>query len=92
MVDRLSAPGMVGAEVDVRPLSGSHTPEEQDLALAPSPTGRRRVVVATDIAESSLTVAGVRAVVDNSVIYVGRSKWLVEGAAEGLVTESAHRI
>ena len=51
-------------DVDVRPLHGSLRPEEQDLALARSAAGRRRVVLATDIAESSLTVDGVRVVVD----------------------------
>ncbi|HYI62380.1 MAG TPA: ATP-dependent helicase HrpB [Acidimicrobiales bacterium] len=50
--------------VDVRPLFGALPPAQQDQALAPSPPGRRRVVLATDIAESSLTVAGVRVVVD----------------------------
>ena len=50
--------------VDIRPLHGSLPTAEQDLALAPSPPGRRRVVLATDIAESSLTVDGVEVVVD----------------------------
>ena len=50
--------------VDVRPLHGALPAAEQDLALAPSPPGRRRVVLSTDIAESSLTVDGVRVVVD----------------------------
>ncbi len=54
--------------VDVRPLHGSLRPEDQDLALAPSPPGRRRVVLATDIAESSLTVDGVRIVVDGGEV------------------------
>ena len=56
--------GAVPSAVDVRPLHGSLPPGEQDLALAPSPPGRRRVVLATDIAESSLTVDGVSIVVD----------------------------
>ena len=43
---------------------GRSTVAEQDAALAPSPPGRRRVVLATDIAETSLTVEGVRVVVD----------------------------
>ncbi len=51
-------------DVDVRPLFGALTPDAQDAALAPSPAGRRRVVLATDIAETSLTVEGVRVVVD----------------------------
>lgn len=56
------------ATVDVRPLHGSLRPEDQDLALAPSPPGRRRVVLATDLAESSLTVPGVRIVVDGGEV------------------------
>ena len=59
-------------EVDVRPLFGSLPRDEQDRALAPSPPGRRRVVLATDIAESSLTVAGVRIVVDAGLARVPR--------------------
>ena len=46
------------------PLAGALSLEEQDRALAPSPPGRRRVVLSTDIAETSLTVDGVRIVVD----------------------------
>ena len=45
-------------------LAGALTLEEQDRALAPSPHGRRRVVLSTDIAETSLTVDGVRIVID----------------------------
>jgi len=56
------------ADVDVRPLLGALPAAEQDLALAPSPPGRRRVVLATDIAETSLTVAGVRVVVDAGLV------------------------
>lgn len=48
--------------VDVLPLHGRLGPREQDRALAPGP--RRRVVVTTSVAESSLTVPGVRLVVD----------------------------
>jgi ATP-dependent helicase HrpB len=55
------------ADVDVRPLAGALSFEDQDLALAPSPRGRRRVVLATDIAETSLTVEGVRIVVDSGL-------------------------
>ncbi len=60
------------ADVDVRPLAGALLPAEQDLALVASPAGRRRVVLATDIAESSLTVAGVRVVVDSGLVKVPR--------------------
>lgn len=62
-VARLLAPA-VPPTVDVHPLHGSLPAADQDRALAPSAPGRRRVVLATDIAESSLTVDGVRVVVD----------------------------
>jgi ATP-dependent helicase HrpB len=55
----------VPEDVDIRPLFGALPVAEQDLALSPSPPGRRRVVLATDIAETSLTVEGVRTVVDS---------------------------
>jgi len=63
--------GLAGA-VDVRPLYGMLSAADQDAALFPSPTGRRRVVLATDIAESSLTVEGVRIVVDAGLARVPR--------------------
>ncbi|TFH15269.1 MAG: DEAD/DEAH box helicase, partial [Acidimicrobiales bacterium] len=59
--------GVVGADVDVYPLAGALSLAEQDLALAPSSPGRRRVVLSTDIAETSLTVDGVRVVVDSGL-------------------------
>ena len=55
-------------DVDVRLLFGALSLPEQDLALAPSPAGRRRVVLATDIAETSLTVEGVRVVIDSGQV------------------------
>ena len=58
------ADGALPAHVDVRPLFGALPAAAQDATLAPSPAGRRRVVLATDIAETSLTVDGVRVVVD----------------------------
>ena len=62
----------VGNDVDVRPLAGALSTDEQDLALAASPAGRRRVVLATDIAETSLTVEGIRAVVDTGLARAPR--------------------
>ena len=50
--------------VDVRPLYGALTPAEQDTAIAPSPPGRRKVVLATNVAQTSLTIEGVRVVID----------------------------
>ncbi len=51
-----------GIEADILPLHGELPPAEQDRALTPGP--RRKVVLATSIAETSLTVPGVRIVVD----------------------------
>ena len=48
----------------VLPLHGSLDAAEQDQAIAADPHGRRKVVLATDIAETSLTIDGVRVVVD----------------------------
>ena len=57
----------VSHDVDVFPLAGALSLAEQDEALAPSRPGRRRVVLSTDIAETSLTVDGVRVVVDSGL-------------------------
>jgi ATP-dependent helicase HrpB len=64
--------GRVAPDVDVRLLAGALSLAEQDVALLPSPSGRRRVVLSTDIAESSLTVSGVRIVVDAGLARVPR--------------------
>jgi ATP-dependent helicase HrpB len=64
--------GAVPPGVDVHPLAGALSLEDQDRALAPSPPGRRRVVLATDIAETSLTVEGVRVVIDAGLARVPR--------------------
>ncbi|HEY0526895.1 MAG TPA: ATP-dependent helicase HrpB [Stellaceae bacterium] len=50
--------------VDVHPLYGDLPPAMQDAALRPAPPGRRKIVLATTIAETSLTIEGVRVVVD----------------------------
>jgi len=51
-------------DTDVRPLYGALSPADQDGAMAPSPTGRRKIVLASAIAETSLTIEGVRVVID----------------------------
>ena len=64
-IDRTQrAIGDVPDGVDVRPLYGALPPAVQDAAIAPSPPGRRKVVLATSIAETSLTIEGVTVVVD----------------------------
>ncbi|MCY7297619.1 MAG: ATP-dependent helicase HrpB [Ilumatobacteraceae bacterium] len=64
--------GAIPPGIDVYPLAGALSLAEQDRALAPSPAGRRRVVLSTDLAESSLTVDGVRVVVDAGLARVPR--------------------
>ncbi|MBV9076465.1 MAG: ATP-dependent helicase HrpB, partial [Methylobacteriaceae bacterium] len=56
--------------VDVAPLHGALERGEQDRAIRPSPPGRRKVVLATSIAETSLTIEGVRVVVDSGLARV----------------------
>ncbi|QGN49502.1 ATP-dependent helicase HrpB [Micromonospora sp. WMMC415] len=58
-------------DVEVRSLHGRQRAADQDAALRPSP--RRRVVLATAVAESSLTVPGVRVVVDAGLARVART-------------------
>ena len=51
-------------EVDVMALYGELAAGDQDAALKPAPAGRRKIVLATNIAETSLTIDGVRIVID----------------------------
>lgn len=59
-------------DVDIDPLYGALTPAEQDRAISPAPPGRRKVVLATSIAETSLTIEGVRVVIDAGQARVPR--------------------
>jgi ATP-dependent helicase HrpB len=56
--------GPLRPEIDVRPLHGSLPPADQDRAIAPAPDGRRKLVLSTAIAETSVTIEGVTVVVD----------------------------
>lgn len=47
------------------PLYGQLSPSEQNRAILPHPSGKRKIVLSTDIAETSLTIEGVRVVVDS---------------------------
>jgi ATP-dependent helicase HrpB len=64
--------GRLPGGVAVTPLYGALPPDEQDRAIAPAPAGTRKVVLATDIAETSITIEGVRAVVDSGLARVPR--------------------
>jgi len=58
------------SDVDIAPLYGRLTPEQQDMAIAPAQAGRRKVVLATSIAQTSLTIEGIRVVVDSGLARV----------------------
>ena len=51
-------------DIVVRPLHGSLKPVEQEKAIRPDPGGRQRVILATTIAETSVTIEGVTVVID----------------------------
>jgi ATP-dependent helicase HrpB len=60
------------ASIEIVPLFGALDADVQDRAIAPAPKGHRKVVLATSIAETSLTIEGVRIVVDSGVARVPR--------------------
>ena len=84
--------------VDVRPLYGAMSPADQDAAIAPAPVGRRKVVLATSIAETSLTIDGVRIVVDAGLARrpryepaLGLSRLETARASQAAITQRAGR-
>ena len=68
---RLSSADLPG-EWLLAPLFGNLSREEQDQAIAPAPAGRRKIVLATNIAETSLTIEGIRVVVDGGFMRAPR--------------------
>ncbi|CAG7602032.1 hypothetical protein PAESOLCIP111_00470 [Paenibacillus solanacearum] len=62
----------LGSQFRIAPLFGVLSQEEQDAALAPCAPGERKIVLATSIAETSLTVEGVRIVIDSGLMRVPR--------------------
>ncbi|MBL8769907.1 MAG: ATP-dependent helicase HrpB [Phenylobacterium sp.] len=70
VAERLADRGRAG--VEIAPLYGALDPRDQDRAIRPAPSGRRKVVLATSIAETSLTIEGVRVVIDSGLARVPR--------------------
>ncbi|HTO73693.1 MAG TPA: ATP-dependent helicase HrpB, partial [Gemmatimonadales bacterium] len=68
----LLADAQLGGNVDLVPLYGQLTGDAQDRALEPATAGRRKVVLATSIAETSLTIEGVTTVIDGGWSRVPR--------------------
>jgi ATP-dependent helicase HrpB len=67
LAERIGDPAIVLA-----PLYGAMEPKAQDLALKPTPSGLRKVVIATSIAETSITIEGVRVVIDSGLARMPR--------------------
>lgn len=72
-------------ETDIYPLYGQLPVEKQKAAIAPSPDGRRKIVLATPVAETSLTIEGVRVVVDSGLAR--RLEFSAQNGLSHLVTE-----
>ena len=64
--------GRLDPAIDVAALYGALAGDEQDRAIAPAPPGRRKIVLATSIAETSITIEGVRIVIDSGLARVPR--------------------
>ncbi|MCU0757665.1 MAG: ATP-dependent helicase HrpB [Steroidobacteraceae bacterium] len=63
---------LAGEPVRVLPLYGELAADEQDAALEPDSQGPRRVILATNVAETSLTIPGIRVVVDSGLVRRSR--------------------
>jgi ATP-dependent helicase HrpB len=85
-------------DVDLHRLHGSLDPALQRAAIAPTPSGRRKLVLATSIAETSLTLDGVRIVVDSGLARrprydraAGLTRLVTERASQAAVAQRAGR-
>jgi len=65
-------PRFAGTATDITPLYSALDKKAQDQAIAPALKGRRKIVLATSIAETSLTIEGVRIVIDTGLARVPR--------------------
>ncbi len=71
-VTTLLEPRFAGTAIDIAPLYSALEKRAQDDAIAPAAKGRRKIVLATSIAETSLTIEGVRIVIDAGLARVPR--------------------
>ena len=71
-VERMLRDAGLGPTVHIMPLHGDLPQPTQDAAIAPAQPGTRKVVLATSIAETSLTIDGVRIVIDAGLLRVPR--------------------
>lgn len=75
----------VPTDISILPLHGSLPPDQQDLALAQPSANQRRIIVSTNIAETSVTVPDVRCVIDSGLQKVAR--YDAARAIDSLATE-----
>lgn len=88
----------VSDEVDLSPLYGALSLEAQRRAILPAEPGRRKVVLATNIAETSLTIEGIRLVVDSALeraaqfdVRSGVTRLLTQRISQASMTQRAGR-
>lgn len=93
-----TAARLEGAGVELHRLHGSLDPAAQRAAIRPSREGRRKVILATSIAETSLTIDGVRIVVDSGLArrprydrVAGVTRLVTERASQAAATQRAGR-
>jgi ATP-dependent helicase HrpB len=86
------------ADVDLHLLHGAREGADQRAAIAPPPPGRCKLVLATSIAETSITIEGVRVVVDSGLARrprldraLGLSRLVTERASQAALTQRAGR-
>ena len=93
-----TAERLTGLPLAILPLHGQLEPAQQRAALRPDPEGRRKLILATSIAETSLTIDGIRIVVDSGLarrarfdIAAGTSRLVTERASQAAATQRAGR-
>ncbi|WP_336972840.1 ATP-dependent helicase HrpB [Sphingobium aromaticiconvertens] len=93
-----TAERLAGVAADIHKLHGSLDPTAQRAALRPAPAGNRKVILATSIAETSLTIDGVRIVVDSGLARrprydraAGVTRLVTERASQASATQRAGR-
>jgi ATP-dependent helicase HrpB len=86
------------ADSDLFRLHGAREAADQRAAIAPAPAGRRKIVLATSIAETSITIDGVRVVIDSGLSRrpqldrsVGMQRLVTVRSSQAAVTQRAGR-